>query len=110
MHRHYMTEHWSGQIDGGHIWVDGAIILYYLFGFRRGLECAIEGAEWAMRFAFPYLIHHGDTTRETNNCLRVLSRAYEATREPRYHEAADAICRGYLCCFDEQGVSLPLDE
>jgi len=106
MHRHYMTEHWSGQIDCGHIWVDGAMNLYYLFGFRRGLECAIEGAELAARFCIPLVVHHGDTSRETNNGLRCLARVYEATRDERYREMADVIARGYRCCFDDEGQSL----
>ena len=108
MHRHYMLEHWSGQIDCGHIWVDGAINLYYFFGNRRGLECAIEGAEMAARFSIPNVLHHGDTSRETNNALRCLARVYEATRDDRYREMADVFARGYLCPFDEHGWPISL--
>ncbi len=110
MHRHYMTEHWSGQIDCGHIWVDGAINLYYLFGFRRGLECATEGAEMAARFTIPIVLHHGDTSRETNNGLRCLARVYEATGDARYREMAEVIARGYLLSFDEHGVPTTVAE
>src|SRR6185503_14917479 len=84
--------------------------LYYLTGMRRALECAVEVAEFAMRYGVPFAVNRADTSRETNNCLRILARTFEATGDERYREAADAIARAYLCSFDEQGSELPLEE
>ncbi len=110
VHRHHITEHWTGLIDGGHLWCDGSIDLYYLTGDRRALECAIEAAEYALRYGPIYAINRAETSRETANCLRVLARVYEATGNSRFADAAEAITRAYLCSFDEDGSEIPLDE
>ena len=110
IHRHHMTEHWTGLIDGGHQWNDGMIDLYYLTGMRRALECAVEVAEFALRYGIAYAVNRADTSRETNNCLRILARTFEATGDERYREAADDIARAYLCSFDENGAEVPLEE
>ena len=110
VHRHHLTEHWTGLIDGGHLWVDGMVNLYCLFGLRRALECAVEGAAYAARYGVAYAVRRADTCRETNNCLRTLARVYEATGDPQWGEAAEAMARAYLCSFAVDGAEIPLNE
>lgn len=132
LHNLHQPRHWSDGIMFGHSYHDedgftnphrneggnhpdtmfgvpGLLTLYYLTGYEKGLESALEVAdciEYRLRndaHLCPYFDQcngegwglmdgiYDSGSRPAANALRILDAAYRATADPRYLEVADAL-------------------
>ncbi len=78
-----------GKAGTSHLWNGGLLDAYYLTGDRDALEAALDVAEQARRFMGWRTTGVGGNARFQARCLLVLTRAWEATGDPRWRAAAD---------------------
>ncbi|HKQ58366.1 MAG TPA: hypothetical protein VJY35_10915 [Candidatus Eisenbacteria bacterium] len=82
-----------GKPGSSHMWNGGLLDLYYLTGDRDALEAALDVAEQCERYLSWRTPYNGGgvagNCRFQGRCLLVLTRAWEATGDPRWRAAAD---------------------
>ncbi|MCS6816234.1 MAG: hypothetical protein N0A16_09185 [Blastocatellia bacterium] len=104
--RRHGMQHWSRALSA-HVWVAGWLASYYLSGYHRGLEVAIQTAETYLKRIWG---DHDLTGRRLYLSVWNLVEVWDATKEERYHqELRDRIARMLFWQEREQGGSLVMD-
>lgn len=104
--RRHGVQHWSRALSA-HVWVAGWIASYYIAGYHRGLEVAVQTAETYLRRIWG---EHDLTGRRLYLSVWNLLEVWDATKEERYHrELKERIARMLFWQEREQGGSLVMD-
>jgi len=80
--RRHASQHWAALLSA-HVWNQGWIASYYLTGYHRGLEIARLTADSFLRRQWG---EHGLTGRRLYLSVWNLVEAWDATKDPKYHE------------------------
>jgi hypothetical protein len=104
--RRHGMQHWSRALSA-HVWVAGWLASYYLAGYHRGLDMAIQTAETYLKRIWG---EHDLTGRRLYLSVWNLVEVWDATKEERYHrELKERIARMLMWQEREQGGSLVMD-
>lgn len=103
--RRHSGQHWM-HVLSAHVWVQGWLADYYLAGEHRGLDAAVQTAEFHMRRLWG---EHELTGRRLYLSVWNLTEAYDATKDPRYLEALKQRVSRMLKLGFQQGGNLVID-
>ncbi len=90
-HRHN-ADHWGGRNEEtSHTNLHGILLYYYMTGYQRAFDVALEIGEFLLEGRVTYFGHPDNCPqRNIANVLWGLSELYEATGDSRYKSAADS--------------------
>lgn len=104
--RRHGMQHWSRALSA-HVWVQGWLAYYYLAGYHRGLEIAVQTAETYLKRIWG---EHDLTGRRLYLSVWNLVEVWDATKDQRYRrELEERIDRMLRLQEREQGGSLVMD-
>lgn len=103
--RRHSAQHWM-HVLSAHVWVQGWLADYYLAADHRGLDVALQTAEFHMRRLFG---EHELTGRRLYLSVWNLTEAYDATQDPRYAEELKQRVARMLRQGFQQGGNLVID-
>ncbi len=104
--RRHGLQHWSRALSA-HVWVAGWLASYYLTGYHRGLDVAIQTAEMYLKRIWG---EHDLTGRRLYLSAWNLVEVWDATKDERYErELKERIARMLFWQEREQGGSLVMD-
>ncbi len=104
--RRHGMQHWSRALSA-HVWVAGWLASYYLAGYHRGLDVALQTAETYLKRIWG---EHDLTGRRLYLSVWNLVEVWDATKDERYHrELKERIARMLWWQEREQGGSLVMD-
>ncbi len=104
--RRHGMQHWSRALSA-HVWVAGWLASYYVAGYHRGLDVALQTAETYLKRIWG---EHDLTGRRLYLSVWNLLEVWEATQDERYHrELRERIARMLMWQEREQGGSLVMD-
>jgi len=104
--RRHGMQHWSRALSA-HVWVAGWLASYYLTGYHRGLDAAIQTAETYLKRIWG---EHDLTGRRLYLSAWNLVEVWDATKDERYlRELKERIARMLVWQEREQGGSLVMD-
>jgi hypothetical protein len=103
--RRHSAQHWM-HVLSAHVWVQGWLADYYLAGEHRGLDAAVQTAEFHLRRLFG---EHELTGRRLYLSVWNLAEVYDATKDPRYLEELKSRVARMLQLGFQQGGNLVID-
>jgi hypothetical protein len=101
MHRHEYEPYGGGVLEN-HTWNEGLINHYYLTGYRRAYDVAMEIGDFALRLngqanrIKQWQLYEKQFDRNASNNWRILLKAYELTGEERFKREAEKWREFYL--------------